>query len=161
MEIAETISLARDSGSVLYHGKPCKKCSSTIRYTLSSNCKKCDKERSQSEHSVERRKKPAAARYKKNKLAVKDYQLKRNYGISLEEYNTRKSKQDGCCAICRQQATTLCVDHCHATGRVRGLLCHPCNRGIGLLRESRQTFLAAIEYLYGPTACGASKEVPN
>ena len=42
---------------------------------------------------------------------------------------------------------SLSVDHCHTTGKVRGLLCQSCNTGIGLLKEDTKLFMAAIEYL--------------
>ena len=161
MEASSNLADARASGNHLYHGRVCKRCTSTVRYTLSGNCKSCDKKRQQSPYAVQRRKAPAARNYQRNKLAVKDYQLQHKYGITLVDYNIMLESQGGVCKICRLAAKQLCVDHCHTTGKVRGLLCHGCNRGIGLLKESKQNFLAAIEYLYGPQTCGASKEVPE
>jgi hypothetical protein len=45
----------------------------------------------------------------------------------------------------------LMVDHCHATGKVRGLLCHNCNRALGLLKDDKSTIRRALEYLEGAT----------
>lgn len=84
--------------------------------------------------------------------------LKKNYGISLEEYNRLQLKQDGKCAICRQPETTvirgnlvdLSVDHCHDKGNIRGLLCSKCNQGIGCFKHDQSLLEAAIEYLKWP-----------
>jgi len=55
--------------------------------------------------------------------------------------------QSGKCAICGDAQEMLVVDHDHTTGTVRGLLCHKCNQGIGLLRESKEIMQNAIAYL--------------
>ena len=78
--------------------------------------------------------------------------LKRNFNITPEEYDTMLAKQDGVCAICKQTETSkrttfLAVDHCHTTGTIRGLLCNNCNRGIGLLKDSPELLQAAKDYL--------------
>ena len=58
-----------------------------------------------------------------------NYILKK-YGLTTEQYLQMVSDQDGLCALgCGRKATK--IDHCHETGRVRGLLCHPCNVGLG------------------------------
>lgn len=81
----------------------------------------------------------------------------KKYGITVEEYQALLEAQGGVCAICGQPETTvhsntgtlwsLNVDHDHSTGRVRGLPCVPCNRGIGFLRDDPTTIRAALEYL--------------
>lgn len=119
-----------------YDGKPCVKCGSTQRLTSNRSCADCATKRSNEW-------------FKKNPVAVKRKNLMSNYGISLEEYFKMYSNQHGSCAICKTPMETLCVDHSHSTGEVRGLLCHTCNRGIGLLKESEDTLRAAIAYLNG------------
>jgi hypothetical protein len=94
--------------------------------------------------------------YIHGKSKTKDYelnfQMKRNYGISLDEYYKLVKKQNGVCAICKQKQragrkTRLSVDHCHTTGKVRGLLCDTCNRSIGLLKDNIDVLQNAIQYL--------------
>ena len=74
--------------------------------------------------------------------------LKHLYGISLEQYNAMWAQQGGACAICeRRPGRTLAVDHCHATGIVRGLLCAKCNAGLGCYDDESSLMLKAIAYL--------------
>jgi Recombination endonuclease VII len=74
--------------------------------------------------------------------------LKRRYGISAAEYEALLAKQDGACAICRKRSKErLCVDHCHLTGRIRGLLCHACNLALGYLKDDQASLVAALAYL--------------
>ncbi len=79
--------------------------------------------------------------------------LKMRYGISDEQYAEMERKQNGCCAICGglpiigRSRRYLDVDHCHETGEVRGLLCHPCNTGLGGFRDNPDRMRKAIEYL--------------
>lgn len=47
----------------------------------------------------------------------------------------------------KNQRQKIVIDHCHATGRIRGLLCHNCNRALGLLKDSEENLKRAIEYL--------------
>lgn len=79
--------------------------------------------------------------------------LKFQYGITIQDWDALYDAQEGLCAICRQprrggnSITTLSVDHSHATGKIRGLLCHMCNVGIGHFNEDQKLIEAAIEYL--------------
>lgn len=87
----------------------------------------------------------------KNSDYYKNYQLNRIYGLSLEEYNELFNKQEGKCAICETHQSelekALVVDHNHVTGEIRGLLCSPCNLGIGNLKDSIDLLLKSISYL--------------
>lgn len=69
------------------------------------------------------------------------------HGITEADYVRMFEEQDGACAICREPSPELLIDHNHATGEVRGLLCHQCNGGIGLLKDSPDIMEAAIQYL--------------
>lgn len=77
--------------------------------------------------------------------------LKRCYNMTLEEYQTLLKNQDNKCAICKIDQKDcnkrMSVDHCHRTGKIRGLLCDGCNRGIGYLGDSIARILEAAEYL--------------
>jgi hypothetical protein len=81
--------------------------------------------------------------------------LKVTYGISLEDYDAMLARQGGVCATCRKRRSgRLCVDHCHVTGKVRGLLCRNCNFGLGLFRDDADVVERAAAYLRG--ACSAA-----
>ena len=72
------------------------------------------------------------------------------YGVTKQFLIDLYEKQNGKCAICDEIPKSergLHVDHCHKTGKVRGLLCHWCNTGIGALKENPNTLLQAIDYL--------------
>jgi Recombination endonuclease VII len=74
--------------------------------------------------------------------------LKRRYGISRADYAALLARQGGVCAICgKPPEKTLCVDHCHSTGRIRGLLCRKCNFGLGCYGEDQAALIAALAYL--------------
>ena len=80
----------------------------------------------------------------------------KSYGITLNDYDQLLQFQGGGCAICgSKEAKTkrngrFCVDHDHLTGKVRGLLCAPCNRGIGLLKDDPEIIQKAVSYLKNP-----------
>lgn len=74
--------------------------------------------------------------------------LKRWYGLTESDYESMVSAQNGVCKICSQPShRRLCVDHDHTTGKVRGLLCDPCNRGLGLFRDNPELLRDAADYL--------------
>ena len=85
--------------------------------------------------------------------------LMRVYNITLEEYNAVLTEQGGVCAICSKpeeiknpsarERSSLAVDHCHETGKIRGLLCFKCNTGIGALGDSVEGLERALAYLRG------------
>jgi hypothetical protein len=81
-----------------------------------------------------------------NKDHRKNRVYQRIYGITLADYWRMYKEQDGHCAICTKQMS-LVVDHNHQTGRVRGLLCGSCNRGIGYLGDDPIRLQRASEYL--------------
>lgn len=77
------------------------------------------------------------------------------YGITADEYQRIYEYQHGCCALCRRATGAtrrLAVDHCHSTGRVRGLLCKYCNRLLGFARDSVAFFQRCAAYLERPPA---------
>lgn len=69
------------------------------------------------------------------------------YGLTPQEFNTLLRKQRGRCRICRHKLSKPCIDHCHKSNRVRGLLCHLCNVGLGHFRDDAKLLRSAIKYL--------------
>jgi hypothetical protein len=89
----------------------------------------------------------------------KNHELKKRFGISFQQYEEMWLAQDGLCAICGKAETAkrngsdqvryLAVDHCHATGKIRALLCTGCNQGLGNFREDAELLVKAAAYLMG------------
>lgn len=91
------------------------------------------------------------ANYKKaNQSKIRTLNLKK-YGITLAQYEQMFADQAGCCAICKTHQSefskSLAVDHCHTSGKVRGLLCGLCNTALGSMRDSPEILASAINYL--------------
>ena len=93
-----------------------------------------------------------------NPEAVKNQSLRKQFGITIEQYRQMEHEQGGVCALCGQPETTihrnkkgevqsLAVDHCHTTKKVRGLLCANCNKGLGCFGDSTERLQQAIDYL--------------
>ena len=85
--------------------------------------------------------------YPKNAHKHRAKHLKRNYGLSIEDYEVLYKQQKGLCKICECSFDRLDVDHDHSTGNIRGLLCQNCNRGLGMFNESSYNLRSAINYL--------------
>ena len=75
--------------------------------------------------------------------------LKSRYGLTESEFNTILTQQNGKCAICLEDPDRrgMAIDHCHKTGKIRGLLCHHCNSVLGHARESLRVLSRAVSYL--------------
>lgn len=81
--------------------------------------------------------------------------ITRTYGITADEYYEILEQQNNSCAICnstevsnsRISSNKLFIDHCHETGKVRGLLCSKCNHGLGLFNDDEDLLQKAIDYL--------------
>ncbi|MGZ5095548.1 MAG: endonuclease VII domain-containing protein [Burkholderiales bacterium] len=86
--------------------------------------------------------------YADNRDAARNRHFKSRYGITLEERDAMLAAQEGCCAACRTALSDKWViDHCHTTGRIRGLLCQPCNLILGHARDSTEKLRCLIVYL--------------
>jgi hypothetical protein len=87
--------------------------------------------------------------------------LREKFGIGLYQYETMFEQQQGKCFICsnEEQEKNLAVDHCHSTGRVRGLLCGPCNQAIGLMKDSPALLIKAAQYLEMEFSVPEDKEI--
>jgi hypothetical protein len=84
-----------------------------------------------------------------NKLKTRELALLKKYNMTLANYDALLNGQNGVCALCSQppNGRPLAVDHCHETGRIRGLLCTRCNNAIGLLGDDVAAMLRVIAYL--------------
>jgi hypothetical protein len=71
----------------------------------------------------------------------------KGYGITLDQFEQMFALQGSACAVCRKTGVTLCVDHCHRTGEIRGLLCRRCNIALGYCDDDPDILLAAVAYL--------------
>lgn len=101
--------------------------------------------------------KQASRNNQKRYAADKDAYLRRalghackKLGITVEQYEQMLKEQKGVCAICRQACTAgrrLAIDHCHKTGKTRGLLCSACNTAVGLLKDDENLLRRAVSYL--------------
>ena len=84
------------------------------------------------------------------KRSYTNTKLKKNYGITIDDYDQMLEDQNGGCAICsrpNKHGRRLCVDHDHSTGRVRGLLCDRCNAVIGYMYDDVKLFERITKYL--------------
>lgn len=92
---------------------------------------------------------------RKKTQSCRQYHLRTTYGMTVEEYDAMFAAQGGVCAICKTypkqsksgRNRNLSVDHCHATGKIRGLLCYHCNHILGNALENIERLRAAISYL--------------
>lgn len=169
MKKDERRELAKQQGLTRYEGSPCSVCNNTLRTTCDGVCVECNKRRAR-ERMAEKRKTGAhlEAQYKyekseKGTAARKRYykgsgkernresQLRNKYGITVEQYDQMLTEQNHSCKICGthfdDNGRALPVDHCHTTGRVRALLCDPCNKALGLLKEDINIMKNMIEYV--------------
>lgn len=91
---------------------------------------------------------------KKGKEYFKNYNFMAKYGITLEEANKILADQNNTCALCEKEvqllpgfSTAAHIDHCHASGKVRGILCGNCNTALGKLGDSVEAIQKVLKYL--------------
>ena len=106
------------------------------------------------ERLAEQQRERVKANPEKYRQYFRNHRIKKVYSLSQQEYAEKVLQQDGKCAVCGSEPTmkwhgdwTLCIDHCHKTGKVRGLLCNACNRAIGLLGDDSERVGSAHRYL--------------
>lgn len=86
--------------------------------------------------------------YRKTQVGKrKTHDIRSRYRLSLDQFELMLADQDGKCGICLDDVPVLNIDHCHVTGRVRGLLCMRCNLGLGQFRDSPELIQKALKYL--------------
>jgi len=118
---------------------------------IASHCKECSRERLNIYYDTEKGKKAKKQEYVRDKIKNKDLKLKRNFGISLDEYNMILNNQDGGCAICgrteEENGKMLAVDHDHTTMKNRAILCASCNLTIGFIEKNNINIDKIKEYI--------------
>ena len=122
----------------------CPKCGDDKRPN-GSYCRDC-----QSRYMKDYRRKMKESNPDKYKRIQWTDNLKKNYGITPEDYERMYAEQNSKCYICGGQANgkgRLHIDHCHKTNKIRHLLCHHCNTGLGAFKHSPNLLLKAIKYL--------------
>lgn len=86
-----------------------------------------------------------------NPRQARDRELQKKYGITFDQYDAMLSEQNNTCAICETRdpkaSGTFHVDHCHTTKKVRALLCHHCNVGLGHFADNAERLLKAASYI--------------
>lgn len=130
----------------------CSRCHDDERLAYSVWCAACCNESGRELYARNREERTRIAR---EQYAASDkkwaYNLQRNYGLSVDDYFALLASQGERCAICRDlpsgRITRLVVDHDHATGRVRGLLCTSCNHMLGNAKDDPCRLLAAADYV--------------
>lgn len=135
--------------------EPCKH-GHMLRYTRTKICVECNRLRASDYRKTPegRAVKKAAQRLwkQKNKDKVKkdrrEWHLQSRYKLGIEDFNRMSLEQNYCCKICNKQKK-LVVDHCHKTGKVRGLLCVRCNSGLGYFFDSVLAMSRGSLYLAG------------
>lgn len=83
------------------------------------------------------------------RMAARRYNLRKLYGLLEADYLQKYDQQNGLCSVCGEYFERWCldIDHSHKTGKVRDLLCKPCNSGLGCYQDSIETLQKAIDYL--------------
>lgn len=119
---------------------------------LQRQCKSCSNERVTRKRSQNREYMRSYMKSDAGKIVVRKHLLKKKYGLTLENFDSLLASQNYRCACCSRKEpggrnNQWNVDHCHATGRVRGLLCHSCNVGIGCLGDDLDGLHKALNYL--------------
>lgn len=127
---------------------------------LQSRCRECVRRDDRARYQANRKAKAEYQRRYWNSLSKEEqkkrtfrYELGR-YGLTLEQYERMTNQQLGLCKLCEKPPKPgwhhrLQVDHCHETGRIRGLLCNTCNTALGRLGDSEQRIMRLLSYVRG------------
>ena len=134
----------------------CKSCYNQYRPKMSKEAK-LQYQYKWRDENIEKVKKSRKKTYEKNRERyvniTRKGQVKRKYGLSMEEYEIIAENQNYRCAICNKHKNNnkkgynLAIDHSHITGEVRGLLCSKCNLALGGFEDNEELLLNALLYL--------------
>lgn len=110
-------------------------------------CRTCESKRYYAKRESRLKARADYVKRNKEKISIQ----KNRAGASIEEFNALFVAQNGCCKICNvhqsKMTRRISVDHCHETGKIRGLLCDKCNVAIGMLKDNISLLESAILYL--------------
>jgi hypothetical protein len=121
---------------------------------MKKTCIKCGLSKAVDEFETSRNAcKECRKEYHRSKQISRKWKYQTKYGITLEDYDEMLHSQNNCCAICGSNdaggpGKRFTIDHNHATGEVRGLLCNNCNRALGHFQDSPRLISKALDYLY-------------
>lgn len=105
-----------------------------VKLKVETACKKCTQIR--------------CKKYRENNPdKYRSSRLKSLYGVNLEQYKAMAKEQENKCKVCNIETDILCVDHCHETGNIRGLLCKICNKGLGVFKDSPELLRKGASYI--------------
>jgi hypothetical protein len=116
--------------------------------SMHNRCRNCWNKH-QSEYQAKRRKENEAFKDKRVHSSW-EYTLKSKFGITEEQYWEMNRAQGGVCAICKFPCVSgdkLCIDHCHITGKIRGLLCRNCNLALAAVNEDENLIYSLLDYI--------------
>lgn len=142
------MTLCRTCGDLLTEQNTYKNYNKSYDY----ECKTCKNKRNKKNRKLrgkdwlEYRKEYSKRRVKENRC----YNLRNNYGITLQEWEELFISQGSKCGICGTKEMPSMgwhTDHCHKTSKVRGILCHSCNTGLGKFQDSTELLKKAVMYL--------------
>jgi hypothetical protein len=87
------------------------------------------------------------ADYRKDPQRFINYERKKRYGITPEQYEALRSRANGACEVCGSNSGQMDIDHDHKTGKVRGILCSWCNRALGMAKDDPAILRKMADYL--------------
>ena len=147
-------NLTKDVGLFVKNRNQCKECRNSIEREVAKQPARKEKEKERAKIKYQKNKEKhceiTSRYYHENLEKRKDLHLRKTYGITMnDKVNIRKIQMNKC-KICEKEFDNdkmAYVDHCHDTKRIRGLLCHQCNSGIGYMKDNITNLKNAIVYL--------------
>jgi len=145
-----------DRGLLCQRKPKCRLCTNKIKAAWRRRNANLIRSRRREEYARNREHYMAYMNSDKRRERLFRWKLERKFGITRIDFDRMVDEQDGCCAICLQPPSTakghsvkhrLHVDHCHKTGKVRGLLCNNCNAALGYFADDTVAMARAIRYL--------------
>lgn len=149
------------SSATLATSKSCQKCDGVhpiVDFSVDRSkqdgrsiyCRSCRSKIAKNKRSLESHKENQRKTAHRRKPYNRNWTLKARYGITSDQFETMFATQGSVCALCKSDKSdkkNFVVDHCHKTGKVRGILCSYCNRALGMMKDDPEVLRKAIKYL--------------